>query len=588
MTQNEFTLLYAIMKHGMKSCRWLKDRTELSLGFISQTLNQFTDCGWVSADGITEAGVSALEPYRAENAVIMAAGTSSRFVPISLEKPKGLLSVKGEILIERQIRQLQEAGVQKIVLVLGYKKESFFYLEDKFDNIRIVINPRYDTKNNVFTVYLAQQYIGNTYICSSDNYFSENPFESHVYQSYYSAVRVDCRMNEWYMIPDSKMNISRIVRNDEKGTIMMGHVYWDRDFSKAMIGLINADQEIGKYDGDLWEQILADHLKTLPPMKIRVYPEGVIHEFDSLDELREFDEQYVSHTNSRIIRDIISVLHCKEEEIRGFRILKKGLTNTSICFEVGDEKYVYRNPEKQEGLIVNRKHEKRALELAKSIGIDPTVLYMDEDGGWKISRFVKETHPVDYRNPEDLQRIVTALRDLHQKQLNVSWSFLPWEEIRNMELVLRSEKEGISDPEFDRLKENVGKCYRACEGDGTEMCFCHCDASSDNWLLTEKDTVLIDWEYAGNADPGCDVGTFILNSGWEIDEAKEFIRMYCGEGATEKQIFHFLAYTAVIAFYWYVWGLFREANGAVMGEGFYRWRSMAKKISGYLAGQYNL
>ena len=45
--------------------------------------------------------------YRVENAVIMAAGLSSRFAPISYEKPKALICVRGEILIERQIRQLQ-------------------------------------------------------------------------------------------------------------------------------------------------------------------------------------------------------------------------------------------------------------------------------------------------------------------------------------------------------------------------------------------------------------------------------------------------------------------------------------------------
>ena len=47
----------------------------------------------------------------------MAAGTSSRFAPLSYEKPKGLLKVKGEILIECQIRQLQEAGITDITIV---------------------------------------------------------------------------------------------------------------------------------------------------------------------------------------------------------------------------------------------------------------------------------------------------------------------------------------------------------------------------------------------------------------------------------------------------------------------------------------
>lgn len=58
-----------------------------------------------------------------DNAIIMAAGLSSRFAPISYERPKALITVKGEVLIERQIRQLQEVGIKEIIIVVGYKKE---------------------------------------------------------------------------------------------------------------------------------------------------------------------------------------------------------------------------------------------------------------------------------------------------------------------------------------------------------------------------------------------------------------------------------------------------------------------------------
>ena len=48
------------------------------------------------------------------NAIILAAGKSSNFAPFTYEKPKGIFCVKGEILIERQIRQLHEAGVEAV------------------------------------------------------------------------------------------------------------------------------------------------------------------------------------------------------------------------------------------------------------------------------------------------------------------------------------------------------------------------------------------------------------------------------------------------------------------------------------------
>lgn len=78
----------------------------------------------LAKDGtVTPTGFEALHPFKVDNAVIMAAGLSSRFAPISYEKPKGLLRVRGEILIERQIKQLREAGINNITIVVGYKKE---------------------------------------------------------------------------------------------------------------------------------------------------------------------------------------------------------------------------------------------------------------------------------------------------------------------------------------------------------------------------------------------------------------------------------------------------------------------------------
>ena len=54
--------------------------------------------------------------YKVDNAIIMAAGTSSRFVPLSYERPKALIEVQRDILIERQIRQLREAGIEECII----------------------------------------------------------------------------------------------------------------------------------------------------------------------------------------------------------------------------------------------------------------------------------------------------------------------------------------------------------------------------------------------------------------------------------------------------------------------------------------
>ena len=79
---------------------------------------------------------------RVNNAIIMAAGTASRFAPISYERPKALIEVRGEVLIERQIRQIQEAGINEIIIVTGYMAEQFDFRKD----FEIIIPHRQDNE----------------------------------------------------------------------------------------------------------------------------------------------------------------------------------------------------------------------------------------------------------------------------------------------------------------------------------------------------------------------------------------------------------------------------------------------------------
>lgn len=552
-------------------------------GLHSKVERQLANAGLIDENGITEAGLEALKPYKVDNAIIMAAGLSTRFVPISLEMPKGLLEVKGEILIERQIRQLQEAGIKNIVLVLGYKKEAFFYLEKKF-GVKIIINPDFHLKNNTYTLWLARKYLGNSYICSSDDYFSENVFEEYVYGAYYASVHVNEKMNEWYMEKDSNGNIISVSKGGKgEGDIMIGHVYWNREFSRAMMGYLEDSQKTGEYDGDLWEQILIDHAKELPPMRVKTYPKGTIFEFDSLDELRTFDEEYVQHTHSRIISNIASIMGCDESDITGFKPIKKGMTNTSFIFEAKGKKYVYRHPGEGTDKIISRKHERESVEIAKSLGIDPTYIYMDEDKGWKISHYALDARIPDCHDPKDNKRVIDTIHRLHAANIHVDWEFDIFKGILDIERQVL-EKTDILDPNYQKLKGKIVQIYDNVKDDGMKKCFCHCDTSIGNWMFSSDKTILIDWEYAGEADPGCDVASYVMDAKYTVDEGKEFIREYLGNEYSPSLEYHYLAYVALMSFYWFVWGLYREACGAVMGEGLYSWYSMARDYAEYLSG----
>ena len=124
-----------------------------------------------------------------DSAVILAAGFGSRFVPLTFETPKGLLEVYGERMIERQIKQLHEAGVTDITIVVGYLKEKFEYLIDKF-GVKLLYNPEYHNKNTLTTLYRAREcFIGrNTYLLSSDNWMRSNMYHTYECGAWYSSV----------------------------------------------------------------------------------------------------------------------------------------------------------------------------------------------------------------------------------------------------------------------------------------------------------------------------------------------------------------------------------------------------------------
>lgn len=283
--------------------------------------------------------------YKVDNAVILAAGASSRFAPISYEKPKALIEVRGEILIERQIRQLKEAGIPEIILVTGYKKKQFSCLQDKF-GVRLVENPEYQYRNNHSSIYMVKDFLHNTYICSSDNYFSVSPFEDEVKDCYYAAVYADEWTDEWCMEEDTEGYISDIHVGGKESWYMLGHAFWTEDFSKRFIKILERIYERPETKGLLWEAILKENLQKLK-MKIRKYPNGMIFEFDTLDELRQFDVSYVKDTRSQILKSIAHRLSCKEEQIKDVRAYK-GTDNEAAGFQfrVGKNKYEYNYKDK--------------------------------------------------------------------------------------------------------------------------------------------------------------------------------------------------------------------------------------------------
>ncbi len=576
LLKNEFVVLKELRLNPCSSQRAIAERSGLALGTVNAASKALSRGGLIDGGRITPKGAEALEPYKVANAVVMAAGLSSRFAPISYEKPKGLLKVRGEVLIERQIEQLKEAGIERICVVVGYKKEYFFYLEEKY-GVEIAVNREFASRNNHSTLMCVRERLGNTYICSSDDYFTENPFEPYEWKAYYAAEYCEGATQEWCIRAGAKDRIESVSpRGGSDSWYMIGHAYFDQAFSNAYVRILENEYELPETADKLWEQLYVDHIHELD-MEIRRFGPGVIHEFDSLDDLREFDPRFLENVDSEIFDNICAVLGCEKGEIHDVYPLKEGLTNLSCHFATDEGEYVYRHPGVGTELMIDRHAEKAAQEFAKAAGLDDTFVYEDPRSGWKISRFIRNARQLDPHDGAHVSRAMGMIARLHSSDVRVERTFDYLTESKKYEAELLR-KGPIDVPGYREMADDAARLKAFANGDDTRSCLTHNDFFHLNLLFDECDTLhLIDWEYAGMSDYASDFGTFVVTSELSTDEALNALACYFDRKPTFEETRHNFAYVALAGWCWYVWALLKESEGDYVGEWLYVYYNYAKK-----------
>ena len=267
---------------------------------------------------LTEEELNTLKPYKVDNAIIMAAGYSARCMPLSNILPKGLFRVKGEILIEREIRQLQEAGIKEIIVVTGFMQEKFQYLREKHGVI-LIHNDDYDKYNNIASLYKAQNYMKNYYILCSDNYYADNVFHKYVYSPYYSCVYSEEYCDEYCVLKEDKDGyITSIKRGGEKAWYTIGDCFFDREFSDTFVKYMNEEWNDMNTRNMLMDDFHIQHIDELKLKKVEREKNKVL-EFDTLEEFKQFDSSFEEFMNENLDQsnEVIKVFS-KYSEVKSY------------------------------------------------------------------------------------------------------------------------------------------------------------------------------------------------------------------------------------------------------------------------------
>ena len=112
---------------------------------------------------------------------------------------------------------------------------------------------------------------------------------------------------------------------------MLGHTFWDQNFSKKFVAILDEEYDEPETVDKLWEDIYLEHIDELH-MRMRKYPSDFIFEFDTLDELRTFDKSYITNTRSAILKNISRALNVPEAGIYNIKALKDRKTTEAIGF----------------------------------------------------------------------------------------------------------------------------------------------------------------------------------------------------------------------------------------------------------------
>ena len=558
MNVQELDILNAIRKNPKVNQREIANQSGYSLGFVNRVVKELQEEKWLSPSGeLSEKAKTFIKENQPKKAIILAAGFGMRMVPINTEIPKGLLEVRGEVLIERMIRHLHEVGITDIQVVVGFMKERYEYLIDEF-NVQLVVNSEYQVKNNLHSLSKVKSSLDNTYIIPCDIWAAENPFS-------------DFEPYSWYMVSDetsveSYVRVNRkrelvTVDEEDEGNEMVGLCYLAGQEAKIVQEKLQEFSKKPSYDHEFWECTLQEKNKWIIPSKV-VNAKQLI-EINTYEQLREIDGN-----SANLQTDAISIIqdcfNVEVDEIKNITVLKKGMTNRSFLFECQNQKYIMRIPGEGTDHLINRKEEAAVYQALENRQICDDVLYMNPDNGYKITAYLEDATNCDAENWDEVEACMTKLREFHELNLSVDHRFDIFGQIDFYESLWNGEKSYFKD--YEKTKTAIFELKKWIDTlDKTET-LVHIDAVPDNFLFTNDGIRIIDWEYAGMQDPHVDIAMFCIYSLYSKEQVDRLIDLYFKGEVSPMIRTKIYAYIASAGLLWSNWCEYKRSLGIDFGE----------------------
>ena len=158
------------------------------------------------------------------NAIILAAGNSTRMYESGATIPKSLLPILRIPNIERTILMLHMLDIYKIIIAVPFHSLQFDYLAEKYSCTIIHIPP--ESKNTLNSIHYLLEYISDSFIIEADVVCSKNIFRTFKHSTYYVMKYPHPECDEWNVITDSNDNIIRFEIGTHLTAAIFGISFW--------------------------------------------------------------------------------------------------------------------------------------------------------------------------------------------------------------------------------------------------------------------------------------------------------------------------------------------------------------------------
>lgn len=564
MTVLELDVLKSIYEDGFANQRMLSEQSGYSLGTVNKSIKDLMECGMLTEDiGITSKAKKEIETKKPRNAIVLAAGFGMRMVPINLETPKAFVEVNGERLIERQICQLHDAGVYDITIVVGFMKESFEYLVDKY-NVKLVVNPEYAQKNNLYSLAKVVDNISNTYIVPCDIWCEKNPFSKYELYSWYM---VSDLVDDFSMVRANR-KLELIKTNDvTPGNEMIGIAYLADDsdtvaIKKRVKDLASSDRNKKLF----WEEALFK--KDRFAVNARIVPSTKVVEINTYEQLRDLDSNS-AQLNSEAISTAAKALGVNTDCIKDIKVLKKGMTNRSFIFKTNGNQYIMRIPGEGTYRLISRPNEAAVYKAISGKGLCDDPVYINPHNGYKITRYLHGVRSCNIDDDNDLQKCMQKLKEFHSMHISVPHEFDIAGQIDFYESLWNGAPSVYQD--YSETKKKALSLFSFIDKQDKDYSLTHIDAVPDNFLFYmdsngREELQLTDWEYSGMQDPHVDIAMFCIYSLYDKEHVDKLIDIYFEEKCPTKTRIKIYCYISLCGLLWSNWCEYKRSFGVEFGE----------------------